>query len=199
MSLHKRIADQMREVVAGSQSSVTQAFLAEWPHDGRIVERAPAVLRVLNWLPQLLGGACDRTEALTRLVVENAYGLDWRQTYTPAEFGPGFLERYGWTEIIGERGVFVSDRIAAGILMLGPDVEYPTHSHDAEEIYVPLSGIAEWAQGSDALQNRRPGELIHHPSGMPHAMKTGREPLLALYVWRAGNLTQKSVIAPRRK
>jgi len=37
-----------------------------------------------------------------------------------------------------------------------------------------------------------PGTVIHHASNEPHAMRTGTQPLLALYLWRSDNLNQKS-------
>jgi hypothetical protein len=46
----------------------------------------------------------------------------------------------GFSEWIGHRGAFASDAIACGVLLLGPDTEYPDHSHEAEELYFPLAG-----------------------------------------------------------
>ncbi|MFI4998081.1 MAG: dimethylsulfonioproprionate lyase family protein, partial [Hyphomicrobiales bacterium] len=72
--------------------------------------------------------------------------LAWTQNpnYRRAPPADGFLDNYGWSEWIGERGAFVSDAIACGVLMLGPDIEYPAHSHEAEELYLPLAGQAWW-------------------------------------------------------
>jgi gentisate 1,2-dioxygenase len=120
--------------------------------------------------------------------------LDWRQTYSSADFGQRFLDNYGWSEWIGDRGAFISDAIACGVLMLGPDTEYPAHSHEAEELYLPLAGRAWWRSGKSDWRLRAPGTWIHHPSWTTHAMRTGREPLLAAYVWRAGDLSAKSRI-----
>jgi hypothetical protein len=76
--------------------------------------------------------------------------------------------------------------------MLGPFTHYPRHRHDAEEIYLPLSGAAEWQQGDAVWRERLPGTLIRHAGGEPHAMRTGAGPLLALYLWRGANLAQKA-------
>jgi Dimethlysulfonioproprionate lyase len=120
--------------------------------------------------------------------------LDWRQTYGKADFGELFLENYGYNEWIGQRGAFMSDRIACGVLMLGPKTEYPDHSHEAEELYLPLAGHAFWCLAESDWRLRPPGTWIHHPSWTVHAMRTAHEPLLAAYVWRAGDLTAKSRI-----
>ena len=93
-----------------------------------------------------------------------------------------------------ERGPIASRRLAVGFLLLGPDVAYPLHSHEAEEIYLVLSGTAAWRRGGEPWRDEAPGALIHHPSRAPHAMRTEREPLLALYAWRGGDLAQKSTI-----
>jgi hypothetical protein len=174
---------------------LVDAFLTLWPDAAQPSrDPAPGTLPVLRWL----GPACRARDAaapdLLRLLVALSPGLAWAQSYTLADFGPGFLARYGWTELIGQRGPVASDRLAVGFLLLGPSVIYPSHSHAAEEVYLPLSGTAAWQRGAETWRDRAPGGPIHHASWMPHAMRTGAEPLLALYLWRGGDLTQKSRI-----
>lgn len=48
--------------------------------------------------------------------------------------------------------------------------------------------------GEGGFHVRQAGEVIHHASNVSHAMRTGDEPLLALYIWRGGPLAQKSTI-----
>lgn len=171
------------------------AFMAGWPSRDaarRLIE--PRLLPVLRWLDRLAPGAVDETRPLVDGLTAAASDLAWGQTYTVEDFGERFLERYGWSELIGLRGPIASDRLACGVLLLGPDLEYPAHSHAAEEIYIPLAGTAHWLHGGDGWRPRRPGELIHHPSGIVHAMRTDEQPLLALYLWRGGDLAQKSTI-----
>ena len=170
-------------------------FLALWPAAAQPMRvLVPTALPVLGWLePACRAGAPGAREVLARLRALSRH-LAWSQTYTAADFGAGFLERYGWTELIGRRGSVPSEQIAAGFLLLGPHIVYPSHSHEAEEVYVALSGCAAWQRGTEVWRERAPGELIHHASGMPHAMRTASEPLLALYLWRGGDLAQKSRI-----
>jgi Dimethlysulfonioproprionate lyase len=78
--------------------------------------------------------------------------------------------------------------------MLGPETEYPAHSHEAEELYLPLAGRAWWRSSESDWRLRPPGTWIHHRSWTVHAMRTEREPLLAAYLWRAGDLSAKSRI-----
>jgi hypothetical protein len=174
---------------AGPEAS---AFLGDWPRE--LIARAQAAhpLPVVAYLERLSRYAAPRTRALVEAVAAMAGDLDWRQTYTSADFGERFLENYGWSEWIGRRGAFMSDAIACGVLLLGPTTEYPAHTHEAEELYLPLAGTAFWRSARSEWRPHRPGRWIHHPSWTTHAMCTTFEPLLAAYVWRGGDLTAKS-------
>jgi hypothetical protein len=131
---------------------------------------------------------------VARLLAERGQRLHWGQTYTSSDFGQKFVDNYGWLELIGTRGHFADDTIACGFLVLGPDIHYPDHHHEAEEIYIPLTAGALWRKGEGGFTPRKAGEVIHHPSNVNHAMKTGDEPLLALYLWRGGPLAAKSTV-----
>jgi hypothetical protein len=171
-----------------------QPFLTDWPRDLTprwFVARSLPVVSALDGIERF---AAPKTRALARAVAALASDLDWRQTYTSADFGERFLQNYGWSEWIGRRGAFESDAIACGVLLLGPETEYPAHSHEAEELYLPLAGRAWWRLAGSDWRLRPPGTWIHHPSWTTHAMRTEAEPLLAAYVWRAGDLTAKSRI-----
>ena len=91
---------------------------------------------------------------LVELLARHRNALRWGQTYTAADFGQDFIDNYGWVELFGTRGHFANDRIAAGFLMLGPDIVYPDHHHVAEELYVPLTGGTEWRKGEGGFVAR---------------------------------------------
>lgn len=164
------------------------SFLAEWPQLGRRRVLEPATLPVCRWL-EAMG-----TEGVIGAI--RAYGgrLQWRQTYGAGDFGAEFLNGYGWSEFIGLRGPMASERIACGVLLLAPGVTYPAHAHEAEEIYLPIHGVADWRQGQGDFAPVPVGQAIHHASWVPHAMRVGAEPLAALYLWRGGDLAAKSLI-----
>lgn len=167
------------------------SFLERWPvleADEAEGTTLPVVAALAPW--RALVDCRIIAFALSRL----AHQLTWSQTYSPEDFGPGFLERYGWTELIGLRGPIRSETLACGFLLLGPATEYPMHRHVAEEIYIPISGTASWRAGDQDWSLRAEGEIIRHASLVPHAMRTGTEPLLALYLWQDGDLAEKSQI-----
>ncbi len=179
---------EVRRLLAGVAEA--RPYLAEWP-EGRVRrDCAAAGLPVCDWL-----GRLDRRDPLVAAVVA-AEELAWRQTYGVADFGAAFLRGYGWSEFIGLRGPVPSVALACGVLLLAPGVMYPAHAHQAEEVYLPLSGTAEWQQGGGSFAPAPPGSVISHAPWVPHAMRAGAEPMLALYLWRGGDLAAKSVILP---
>ena len=168
-------------------------FLADWPQTYLPRAVMPSYLPVLRWLPQIGGDPAAFGVDLVAAVCRAAPSMAWRQTYSAKDLDAAFLDNYGWSEILGGgNGPLASERIACGFLILGPSTHYPRHRHEAEEIYLPLSGTAAWQQGDADWQDRAPGALIHHASEEPHAMRTGGSPLLALYLWRGDNLAQKA-------
>ena len=195
--IHRRLASFGAQALA--------PYLAEWPvsQDAgsdaastapRRADAAPA-LPVLRWLPRIAADAHSIDPRLVRAVCRAAPSLAWRQTYGPDEVGAAFVENYGWTELFGARGRERA-KTAGGLLLLGPNTSYPAHRHEAEEIYLPLSGAADWRQGDAIWRKRPPGTLVRHCSEEIHAMRTGDEPLLALYLWQSGRLSQKARLEP---
>ena len=177
--------------------SAAAPFLADWPHLAATRPSQHGRLPVCRWLASLEPLAAPATRALVREFVGAADILEWRQTYSAVDFGRDFLERYGWTELVGLRGPIGSEKVACGFLMLGPETEYPAHAHEAEEIYLPLAGEALWMRGDQGFVARAPGAMIEHSSWTPHATRTREDPLLALYVWRGGDLAAKSMIVAK--
>jgi hypothetical protein len=182
---------RLRKLLEGAGPEA-KPFLRDWPR--ALIERPQSArtLPVVSALEGLSRYAAPETQALVEAVAALARDLDWRQTYSSADFGERFLQNYGWSEWIGQRGMFESDAIACGVLLLGRDTEYPAHSHEAEELYLPLAGHAWWRAAQSDWRLRAPGCLIHHPAWTTHATRTEGGPLLAAYVWRAGDLTAKS-------
>jgi hypothetical protein len=169
-------------------------FLADWPASGpRIMPgvESAAALPVLRCLPDFAADECGFGASLVADLCRNHRSLTWRQTYAQDAVGDAFLRNYGYAELLGVKSI-PGGRIACGFLILGPSTLYPRHRHEAEEIYIPLRGTARWQQSDAVWRERGPGAVIHHASDEPHAMQTGAEPLLALYVWRSEHLDQRA-------
>jgi hypothetical protein len=185
------IAAQIEQLLESLRQPSLAPFLADWPPPSET--RAPHAtdLPVLRLLPDIAADGAAFAPELVAAVCRAARSLAWRQTYTARDLDSTFLDNYGWSEILGGSGPLASERIACGFLLLGPATHYPRHRHEAEEIYLPLSGTAAWQQGDAVWREHAPGTLIHHAGNEPHSMHTGAAALLALYLWR-GNLARKA-------
>jgi len=177
---------------ARAMPSSTTGGVPPLPTDPRVI---PSALPVLDWLPGIAAGRHDFAAPLIGAVCRAAPSLRWCQSYSQAQvdskqIDAGFLRNYGYTEIIGLTASRKCRRLSCGFLLLAPHTHYPPHRHEAEEIYVPLSGTARWLQGDGVWREQPPGTVIHHRSSELHAMRTADGPLLALYVWRSADLRQ---------
>jgi hypothetical protein len=191
------LALDARQVVRSLSLPALAPFLADWPQAQTATRDVPrSSLPVLGWLARIAGDDRGFATSLITDLCRAAWSLAWRQSYASHEIGTDFLQNYGWTELMGRRAPIDASRVACGFLLLGPSTHYPRHSHEAEEVYVPLSGTARWQQGDAVWREKPPGTLIHHARSEPHAMHTGAEPLLALYLWRSEHLNQKASLEP---
>jgi quercetin dioxygenase-like cupin family protein len=191
-----QLARQAHELLIGFHTPELTSFLEEWPAQSASRSVDSSAVPALRWLPHVRETAPEFSVRFVDAVVTAAPSLAWRRSYTPALVGAEFFDNYGWTELLGLTGTAISEHLACGILLLGPHQTYPPHRHEAEEIYVPVVGTAEWKQGTGHWRERSPGEVIYHASNEPHAMRTASTPLLALYVWRSRDLAQQSHLDP---
>jgi len=116
--------------------------------------------------------------------------LSWTQNpnYRRHPPDPSFLDNYGYAVIAGPvdgpPALAHASDVALGVLLLAPSTHYPLHAHPAVELYVTLTSDGEWWRDEGPWRSEAAGAVIHHASGVPHAMRAGMTLLLALYVWR---------------
>jgi quercetin dioxygenase-like cupin family protein len=189
------LIEEARRLLGGLESPLLSEFLELWPTAAPRAAEAGAAAAAVPGLRHLSGASARAAPfgaSFARALAAAAHSLTWRRSYSAAEVGADFWDNYGWTELVGLTGPARCKRLACGVMLLGARVTYPLHHHEAEEIYVPFSGTAEWKLGRHPWQVLPPGSVIHHPRNEGHAMRTGESALLALYLWRSDNLAQKS-------
>jgi Dimethlysulfonioproprionate lyase len=155
-------------------------------------------LPVTAHLAQALAQAGGFAKPITQL--RPALAFVQNPNYRAAPPSPRFLDNYGYAVIAGPGdgppALLTSPALAFGLLLLGPQTEYPPHHHPAAEIYVPL-GEAEWRLAGGGWRTRPSGSVIYHAPGVEHATRTGEAPLAALYLWR-GDLATHARLLPGR-
>jgi len=146
----------------------------------------PARVPACRHLPATVGAAIMVDAALAAALAGMEDELNWRQSegYSDAAMGqPGFMDNYGFAEIVGSHGCFAGDDFRLGFFLLGPGLHYLDHAHAAPELFWLLTGPSEWGRGEDDFAIRQAGEMIwHHPHEV-HATRTHDQPLLALWAW----------------
>lgn len=166
--------------------------MRNWGDDWREIE--PRQLPAAEFVEPSLKNARALTRPLLQTFAEHRHRLHWEQTYGPEDklVPRAMLDGYGFADVIGVRGPFVSDRIRSGILVFGPGIDYPLHHHAAEEAYVLLAGNAEFALHGESPARRRAGEVVYVEPNRPHALRTRKKALVIFYLWQGGELRQKS-------
>ncbi len=160
----------------------------------------PRHLPAAERLPESLSHTAPDTHALAALWHRESAWRKWEQSYAKADgvVGDDLLADYGFAELIGKLGPFVSQRVRAGVGIWGPNLTYPQHRHGAEEAYVPLAGSAEYRFGAEegaSRVERGPGDVVYVPSLLTHGFRTGDTAFVVLYIWQNGDLRETSTFA----
>lgn len=142
-------------------------------------------------LPQVLDGLERDALDIAAVLRPIAAALPWRYGYAARSDRPGLEAEMGWAEFVGPAAPFRSDEVCLGLTLIGPHTFYPPHRHPAVELYHVLTGTAEWSADGKAAR-QPPGAFILHQPNQIHAMRTGDQPLLALYTW-TGDVVSPSV------
>ncbi|MES0812244.1 dimethylsulfonioproprionate lyase family protein [Roseibium sp. SCPC15] len=148
-------------------------------------ENLPVARHVGGWLENDSSAMAELHQAIAAAAPKAA----WRLTYTEEEVGAHFLENYGYFELFGPSGHFRTEEGRVYIAYWGPELFYDWHHHEAEELYVIVSGLGEFHRqdGMTAVLGR--GATRFHQAWQRHAMTTRNEGILTLIFWRGSGLS----------
>lgn len=182
------------EAVAGSPrhpydqvAADTVAASPTHPCDEAIAEAVAA-----EWFDEALQGAkagpwSDLAAALAAVRDD----LPWQRAYQElagsAELD-SFRNNYVFAVIVGPvfRGrppLLLNSHILFCVTLQAPNVHYPNHHHEPEEIYGVIAGAPAWQVGGRSWRSTRPGDVVVHRPNETHAMSTGTEPALCWVAW----------------
>jgi len=111
--------------------------------------------------------------------------LRWSQNpnYTEANSSRSFLDGYAYAGFSGPDAPLLCAVPRGGLVLLGPQVTYPSHHHAPKEVYLVLTPGAQWCLDEGEWFDVEAGDLLFHDSWQMHAMRTGDQPLLAFAGW----------------
>lgn len=166
---------------------VQQGF-APWPEDLVYVSRDAVQIPGLAHMVHDPGAASEASRALRDAILAVAPFAEWRLTYTEDEVGADFLQRFGWFELAGPEGHFLTDHARITVGFWGANLYYPRHQHEPEELYTIVSGKALFHADGEEDQALGAGATRIHAANQPHAMTTSDSPILTLVYWRGAGL-----------
>lgn len=164
-----------------------QAF-CDWPDDLQFSDRPAVAQPVIAHIQANPGTARGESLALRDALLVLVPYVEWRLTYTEEEVGTDFLQRYGWFELAGPDGHFLSQSVRMTVGYWGPNLDYGRHQHGPEELYTVVSGCADFIADGMPTLTLGPGDTRLHTSNQPHAMQTTDQPILAFVLWRGDGL-----------
>ncbi|WP_166416872.1 dimethylsulfonioproprionate lyase family protein [Cochlodiniinecator piscidefendens] len=164
------------------------AFI-RWPSSMAYNPRDRNLIAGVEELRAHPGCASALTMPLQRALIAAAEDVEWRLTYSEEEVGADFLSRFGWFELAGpHEGHFITDETRMTVGYWGPNLHYPWHLHEPEELYFIVSGEAMFEVEGQAPKLLRAGDTAFHGANQPHAMTTHDSGLLAFVLWRGAGL-----------
>ncbi|NIA70053.1 cupin domain-containing protein [Pelagibius litoralis] len=165
---------------------VTLLRAVDWSTDEQTMP-PPAIVPGLRHLQGAIAGGyalgpCPIVDAL-RLCI----GVTpWETYYAESDWSRPFLGDFASGELVGPNGFVRSADISLGLFLLGPNTTYTEHAHASSEVYYLLSGEATWRLDRPTNTLRaRPGDLIHTAPDQRHDIRTGADPMLAVFTWKA--------------
>jgi mannose-6-phosphate isomerase-like protein (cupin superfamily) len=183
LPLARAIAEHLARAAGPGEQADALAQLATTVNNavaGADVTAGPGALHAV--LARALGTGARVVTIIADALAALSVPLPWRYHYSPRADAPDLAERIGFAELIGPGGPLIAESNRIGLTLMAPETFYPWHAHPAVELYVVISGTARWMTATSSRE-LPPGACLRHFSNEPHAMRTQRDPLLALYAW----------------
>ena len=172
------------------------AGFAPWPTETMAQPKTPVAIPATKLVRTFDLQGTIETQPVVDAIRAVSDDVHWTQTYSEAEVGRDFLNRYGYFEVLGPTGHFHSDSLRCFVAYWGARLDYGWHNHAAEELYFSLAGEGLFhANGEDDV-TLKAGATKYHHSLQNHAMKTHDAPYLCLVFWRGDGITQLPKMTP---
>lgn len=116
-----------------------------------------------------------------------APSLTWSQRNGGPHASANFMDGHANAMVIGPGGLEDRDDVWVGVSLLAPATRYPDHRHPPEEVYLVLSP-GEFRQGEGPWFAPGFAGTVFNEAGILHAMRSGPEPLFAVWLLRPAEI-----------
>jgi len=194
MSQHKHIQQKLANLrqhlvlllqrtndIDSSGSTTLQSVIKRLGTPGNVKNRASQANPLADLLPQIKQANATlplMCQNMVDNVIELADHLPWYQR--PVANNQGFMASHVNAQIIGPEGLEVRQDLIVGVTLMRPNIDYPDHHHEPEEIYLVLSD-GRWRQDNGDWHTPGLGGLVYNSSDLMHGMKSVNTPLLAIW------------------
>ena len=151
-------------------------------------------LPVLRHLHTIERSGIEEVDAVLDGFIAIAHRLPWRRTVGYLDvLDQEYLDNYGYVQLIGPDSIVEHQTVRVGIGLWGPNLHYPAHHHEAEELYHVLAGRPDFGDEIGQLRRTGPGDAVYHPPWQVHSQDFGKTPTVLLYCW-AGAVLADAVL-----
>ncbi|WP_420440768.1 dimethylsulfonioproprionate lyase family protein [Candidatus Poriferisodalis sp.] len=151
-------------------------------------------LPVLRHLDAVELSGDDAVDAVLEEFLTLAPSLPWIQTAGyRGVLSQEFHDNYGYVQLVGPNSIVEHRSVRIGIAVWGPNLHYPSHHHEAEELYHVLAG--EPCFSTDGVpRTTNPGIAVHHAPWQPHQQDFGATPTVLLYCWTGAVVADAALV-----
>jgi len=169
----------LRKATNGMAARAAERVIERWASAG--VPRArPARIPVCEWIAPALAAVSPKRADLAASFAAIEGQLRWIRRVSAGIDDHAFWNGHANAVILGPGGLEARDDLWVGVTVMAPGVQYVDHHHAPEEVYLSLTP-GEWWNTSQDWTDPGPTGAIYNPPGISHAMRSGAEPLLALW------------------
>ena len=123
-------------------------------------------------------------KSIHKLIKKISPYINWKQNYEEKDVGKKFLDKFGYFELFGPTGHFITFDMSLFVIFFDKETYYTWHNHEAEELYFVISGSAKFESKGDKPEVLYKKKSRFHKSFQPHSLTTLDSKCLCLVVWR---------------
>lgn len=160
-------------------------FIKEAPGTPNPTQSMPPAKPAARFWNQVLKQASgDGSTAIVSALHRLEPFISWinEPNYRNHELMDTFRDIYACFEVVGANGFFMHDRVTIGVMLLGPDFFYPSHSHPDYECIYAFSGRSTWHMNDGPIISIPAGARIFIPPNKPHIFWTMDKPFAGIYL-----------------
>ena len=155
-----------------------------WPKNLVLTNKSKNKINVTQKLSSWKSNNDEQIDKVHNLISNLAPHVNWNNGYSEDQTSKEFLDKYGFFELIGPTGHFVTTDMALYVNYLDKNSYYPWHNHEAEELYFIVSGEAKFESESEKPKILKSTDIRFHKSYEAHRITTTNKNILSFVIWK---------------